>query len=209
MSEGGLDVAIEKAAQNEPRPFWTHTGIATILVGISLGLRFLHSKEIIHRDLKPANILLDGNGLPRIGDFGSARFMNSLRTPTQDTCTPAYRAPEMNEPGAPHTDRVDMFSYGIMLYEVLTGRPVFSRSLTSYQIGIQAASGKRPEIAEGSMHPVVKEIIEKCWQVSAPQRPTAAEVLRDLEKSGYQFFKDVNVAAVKKYVAGIIRAEGK
>ena len=85
---------------------------------------YLHKKRITHRDLKPQNILLEGDFV-KICDFGFAKEMsastNFLRSIKG---TPLYIAPEIIEPN-PYTHKVDIWSFGIILYELATGKTPF------------------------------------------------------------------------------------
>lgn len=92
---------------------------------ILLGLGFLHSKGLIYRDLKPENILVDGEGHAKITDFGLVKEnMNASSTTTTFCGTPEYIAPEMLQQ-QPYTKAVDWWSYGILIFEMLTGMPPF------------------------------------------------------------------------------------
>jgi serine/threonine protein kinase/tetratricopeptide (TPR) repeat protein len=90
------------------------------------GLAEAHRQKVVHRDLKPQNIMIDGAGQARIMDFGLARLMTSIERgePTAREGTPAYISPEQIE-GRPVDRRSDIYSLGIVLYEMLTGRPPF------------------------------------------------------------------------------------
>uniref|UniRef100_A0A1D1ZBD0 Serine/threonine-protein kinase ULK4 n=1 Tax=Anthurium amnicola TaxID=1678845 RepID=A0A1D1ZBD0_9ARAE len=94
-------------------------------------LQFLHSKGILYCDLKPSNILLDENGLIKLCDFGSARYVtdvsaNSLPTLSQGkTGTPCYMAPELFQDGGVHSYASDFWALGCVLYECYTSRPPF------------------------------------------------------------------------------------
>jgi serine/threonine protein kinase len=96
-SNGSLDRVLSMALQGWKPSFWTPTGIEIVICGIVLGMRFMHSHKFIHQDLKPSNILLNCEGRTLISDFGTSRCKCIDRTPTRDTGTPHYAAPELFE----------------------------------------------------------------------------------------------------------------
>jgi serine/threonine protein kinase len=98
-------------------------GIAQQVAG---GLARAHAKGIVHRDVKPDNILLDKDGRPFVADFGIARIEAAARTQqtSQTTATPSYMSPEQAE-GKPVDARTDIFSFGSVLYEMVTGQRAF------------------------------------------------------------------------------------
>lgn len=92
---------------------------------ICSGLKEAHAQGIVHRDLKPENVMIDGNGNVKIMDFGIARSMESLTRLTGSMVgTPAYMAPEQVA-GKPVDYRTDIYSLGLMLYEMFTGSQAF------------------------------------------------------------------------------------
>lgn len=100
--------------------------IIDIIIQICDALDYAHSKGIVHRDMKPGNILLDKTGKPFIVDFGVARVETSTMTQTGQTLgTPSYMSPEQVM-GEKVDGRSDIFSVGVILYELLTGKRPFS-----------------------------------------------------------------------------------
>jgi serine/threonine protein kinase len=93
---------------------------------ICSGLKEAHAQGIVHRDLKPENVMIDGSGNLKIMDFGIARSMEAVTRQTGAMVgTPAYMAPEQVS-GSPVDYRTDIYSLGLMLYEMFTGKPAFS-----------------------------------------------------------------------------------
>lgn len=95
-----------------------------IALGICDGLAAAHQKGIIHRDLKPHTVLFDSDGRPKIVDFGLARLADTSGQTQGFTGTPLYMSPEMTD-GREITTRSDVYSLGVMLFEVFTGQPPF------------------------------------------------------------------------------------
>lgn len=101
--------------------------IVAMALEISDALARAHHLDIIHRDIKPANILLTKTGVPKLADFGEAYFGRSGQNLTGKGSflgTPLYASPEVCE-GKPVDERSDIWSFGIVLYEMVTGRPPF------------------------------------------------------------------------------------
>jgi serine/threonine protein kinase len=207
MSGGGLDAALERVRRDNRPTFWSHTGIAIIIVGIVLGMRFLHSQHVIHRDLKPGNILLDGAGRPRICDFGSARSTLLDTTPTPAVSTPTFRAPEMFDPQVNHTEKVDVYSFGLLLFELLVGWPVFSHRMHELAIAQDTVNGRRPEIPKDCMPKFLKTLIRQCWGVRPERRPTFNEIIATLKAEDYLIYPDIDKAEVTRYVEEVERME--
>src|SRR4029077_17626613 len=116
---------------------FTWDEIADLIAQIGEALDYAHRKGIIHRDIKPANILMTTDGKIKITDFGIAKVASSnLTTTGQCLGTPNYMSPEQVS-GAPVDGRSDIFSLGVVLYEMLTNRkPFLGDNLTasSYEI---------------------------------------------------------------------------
>jgi len=92
---------------------------------ICAGLAAAHERAVIHRDLKPANLMLDSTGRIRITDFGLASIAASIEASDVRAGTPAYMAPEQLE-GKEVTAKSDLYSLGLVLYEILTGKRAFN-----------------------------------------------------------------------------------
>ncbi len=119
------------------RMHFSYDQIADIIAQVAEALDYAHRKGIIHRDIKPANIIITTDGKVKITDFGIAKIASSnLTTTGQFLGTPNYMSPEQVS-GAPVDGRSDIFSLGVVLYELLTNRkPFLGENLTaiSYRI---------------------------------------------------------------------------
>jgi serine/threonine protein kinase len=99
-----------------------------ICLGITHGLKFLHSKKIIHRDLKPENILLDGNLQPKIADFGVSKVIKTLgdSSISKQIGTPIYSPPEqMEEKAGINSPAADVYSFSMIVWEMFSGKKPF------------------------------------------------------------------------------------
>jgi len=92
---------------------------------ILLGFKYLHERDIVFRDLKPENIMIDMEGHIRIVDFGLAKFLGEGELSYSVCGSPEYLSPEMLRLGQGHDQRVDIYSLGVLLFEMLTGLPPF------------------------------------------------------------------------------------
>ena len=111
------------------------TAVRNIIEQIAKGLRAFHRKDIIHQDLKPENIMIDRDGLVKIIDFGSsfAASQTELHLPVETPTlvgTIDYTAPEYHQ-GEKGSNRSDIFSLGVIAYEMLTGHLPYGRGMTS------------------------------------------------------------------------------
>ncbi|MEV7287959.1 protein kinase [Streptomyces sp. NPDC093252] len=140
-----------------------------------------HTDGVVHRDLKPANVLLkqyQGEMHPMLTDFGIARLADSpgLTRTHEFVGTPAYVAPESAE-GRPQTSAVDIYGAGILLYELVTGRPPFSGG-TALEVLHQhlSAEPRRPSTVPEPLWTV----IERCLRKNPDERPSAENLARGL-----------------------------
>ncbi|MFJ3699073.1 serine/threonine-protein kinase [Streptomyces sp. NPDC090052] len=155
---------------------------ALLTAQIADALAASHADGVVHRDLKPANVLVkhdaDGQMHPMLTDFGIARLADSpgLTRTHEFVGTPAYVAPESAE-GRPQTSAVDIYGAGILLYELVTGRPPFA--------GGTALEVLQRHLSEDPRRPTtVPEalwtVIERCLSKDPGRRPSAENLARGL-----------------------------
>ncbi len=104
-----------------------------LVIDVAEGLSYTHERSVLHRDVKPANVFLTSDGRAKLGDFGTGIFL--AEDSTERVGTAFYMAPEIFE-GAKASKRSDIYSLGVLAYEVLSGeRPVVGDSYDSLMLG--------------------------------------------------------------------------
>ncbi|MEU8961187.1 serine/threonine-protein kinase [Streptomyces sp. NPDC048491] len=159
----------------------TPVAASLLTAQIADALAASHADGVVHRDLKPANVLLDerdGAMHPMLTDFGIARLADSpgLTRTHEFVGTPAYVAPESAE-GRPQTSAVDIYGAGILLYELVTGRPPFAGG-TALEVLHRHLSEepRRPTTVPAPLWTV----IERCLSKDPERRPSAENLARGL-----------------------------
>ncbi|MEU5199830.1 serine/threonine-protein kinase [Streptomyces scabiei] len=164
----------------ENGPF-SPVGAALLTAQIADALAASHADGVVHRDLKPANVLLRQGGgemHPMLTDFGIARLADSpgLTRTSEFVGTPAYVAPESAE-GQPQTSAVDIYGAGILMYELVTGRPPFNgQSALEVLHQHLSAEPRRPSTVPDPLWTV----IERCLRKNPRERPSAVNLARAL-----------------------------
>ena len=168
-------------------------------VQILRALQHAHDRGIVHRDIKPQNIMLLSDGTIKITDFGIARFSRSNTKTITDRAIGSvhYISPEQAS-GAPTDARTDIYSLGVMMFEMLTGKlPFEADSPVSVAIKQIQSQPLRPRSLNPSIPVGLEEITMRAMQKDAAQRyQSAAEMLRDIEA----FKQDPSVVFEYKYL---------
>ncbi len=140
---------------------------------ICAGLMAAHDQGVIHRDLKPANIMIDGRGQARIMDFGLA-IKPAERAQAEDSAgTPAYMAPEQLA-GMGTSVKSDIYSLGLVLYELFTGRKVFeAASLEELRRRQMTETPRPPSSYALDINPEVDRVIMRCLARDSVSRPAS------------------------------------
>ena len=152
-----------------------------------------HMNSVIHRDLKPANVLVSDSGILKVIDFGVARVLGSgtadvtlLTKPGQIIGTLQYMSPEQCEEVVSVSTRSDIYSLGVMLYELLTGSFPYTVSTTSVLSAIraiQSATPQRPSQVRRDIHGDIEHIVLKCLEKRPEDRyQSVLELRQDVER---------------------------
>lgn len=136
------------------------------------GLAAVHERGVLHRDLKPANIMLDEHGEVRITDFGIAALASEDRR--EMSGTPAYMSPEQLE-GSELTPRSDIYSLGLVLYEVFTGKKAFEASNLQDLLRLRRSDTTPTSPAQyvPELDPLIERVIFRCLERDPAKRPAS------------------------------------
>jgi serine/threonine-protein kinase len=174
-----------------------------IAAQVADGLAYAHQHGVVHRDVKPANIMIVRNEMAKITDFGIARMRQAeVRTQTGVVLgSPRYMSPEQVA-GKRAEPRSDIFSLGVILYEMLTGKPAFTgEDVTSVMYQILNVAPPAPSSVNPAVPAVLDFIVAKALAKSPDERyPDAAELARDLRGCAKQVTSTAPAPAVERTV---------
>ncbi|KAM3344430.1 serine/threonine-protein kinase STY13 isoform X1 [Capsicum galapagoense] len=183
---------------------------------VARGMEYVHDLNLIHRDLKSDNLLIAADKSIKIADFGVARIEVQTEGMTPETGTYRWMAPTngdcsliINEDAVtvsleyftkkemiqhrPYTHKVDVYSFGIVLWELLTGMLPFQK-MTAVQAAFAVVNkGVRPAIPNDCL-PVLSEIMNRCWDANPDNRPPFSQVVRMLEVAETEIMTTVRKA---------------
>lgn len=196
-SPGAADDPV--VAESFPSPFLATNrfdlAIASVGLGVADALAFLHSRDLAHQDLKPSNVLLTPSGFPFLLDFNLTTQAGP--SPGSVGGTVPYMAPEQLaafcSPGTPPTynrSAADVYSLGVILYELLAGRHPFPSEGPTRKLGLPSqevvAARQQPPTPVAALNPTVDPalaaVVMQCLAAEPTHRPTAAELAAQLRR---------------------------
>lgn len=167
-SGGTLENMLEKLSRAQTPPEWNGTKRYLTLLGVALGMKYLHSKNIIHRDLKPSNILFDDNYMPKIADFGLSRITDEQLSQFRMNSyagTPFYMAPEIHK-CQPYTYKVDVYAFSMIAIQLITYQ--------LFPIDITKISGDHNQ-----------SFFKRCLSENPTERPTFYEICKFMIRKSF------------------------
>lgn len=159
---------------------------------VARGLHHIHDLDIIHGSIRGANIRVDDKGTARIAGFASAVFLPESNATLNDGDAPSeftesrWCSPEILHPGftgEKATKAIDIYAFGMLAYEVFSGRvPFYDRRTAAAVFAVITTNERPPRPAHQELSDELWEMIEKCWQKDPSQRPAIQEIVVFLEK---------------------------
>jgi serine/threonine protein kinase len=175
----------------------TASDLKRIAYQVATGMEYLHRQDVVHRDLKTLNILLDKYNNAYIADFGLCSKGSSLRGVVG---TPNYTAPEVLGGKLTYGPKVDVYSYGIVLWEMRSRKVPFAE-FTPDQIWDHVWSRNWRLMLPAKCSAGLQKLITTCWSQNPSDRPTFADIVRQFEENKISFEDEVNTGPGLKTVA--------
>ncbi|OHT04631.1 TKL family protein kinase [Tritrichomonas foetus] len=175
------------------------TKLTIIALGVAHAIKYLHAKKLLHRDIKSLNVLLNSDDFPKLCDFGLSRYTDEPNdNKPGGVGTVNWMAPEIIK-GKVYTEKSDVYSYGILLWEMLTGNTPYSDMNTMKVRDEVAYNNMRPKIPP-TCSPKLERLIKKCWENDPMKRPDFAQIIEYFE-NGEVGFAGSEPDQVKAYIS--------
>uniref|UniRef100_A0ACD5UES5 Uncharacterized protein n=1 Tax=Avena sativa TaxID=4498 RepID=A0ACD5UES5_AVESA len=180
LPRGSLFRLISKAASGEMLDLRRRLRMA---LDVAKGINYLHylNPPIVHWDLKTPNMLVDKNWSVKVGDFGLSRFKATTFISSKSVAgTPEWMAPEFLR-GEPSNEKCDVYSFGVILWELLTMQQPWSGLGPAQVVGAVAFQNRRLPIPQDTI-PELAALVESCWADDPRQRPPFSSIVDTLKK---------------------------
>jgi serine/threonine protein kinase len=193
-----------------PEP-WSATQQVFVICCIVLGLKSLHDAELFHGSLNPSELLLGADFQAHITDYLSYTLDHYHFTSSSSACNPLYTAPECAQFEDANFDiwdtnciekfqKVDMFSLGLIFFEILTRNEVFPSETSATDIRRKIQEGDRPSIP-GGISRQFAQLIDRCWDSDPLKRPSIGDVWDLIQQNGYQIVPSADPHALADRVS--------
>ncbi|OHS95780.1 hypothetical protein TRFO_38079 [Tritrichomonas foetus] len=212
MQHGSLQKLLDEEQNGNLKLDYNNTQRQIIITGIAYGMKYLHEHHIFHRDLKPGNILIDSELHPKITDFGTSKFFDPdhCHSQTQQHGTLFYMSPEsfIDNHYGPESD---VYSYGIMLYEILTSLPAYDMTQPEINTTLKfsnkvAYQNYRPKFTI-PIQEEFQKLIEQCWDSEPLNRPTFSDIFIKLSSDSRYLLDDVDENEFSNYLYDLEQSE--
>ncbi|KAL3538228.1 hypothetical protein ACH5RR_001594 [Cinchona calisaya] len=178
VSGGSLRSYLNKIERN--RELLPLIKVIAMALDIARGMGYIHSQGIVHRDLKPDNILISNDFHLKVADFGLACEESQCRRLTDIAGTYRWMAPEMVKGKKSNNRKIDVYSFGLILWELVAGTVPFE-DMTPEQVAFAVVNKNlRPHVPE-RCHPTMRALIEQCWCSKPEKRLEFWQIVETLE----------------------------
>jgi serine/threonine protein kinase len=212
LSSSSLAGLLNRVRRGAQIAFWTSSTRVIIICGIACGLLSLHSRNLFHGSLKPTDILLDSDHNVHLTDYMSFSLERLGLVFSFVVDSPIYDAPEVytldDEPlhigdrdDAKKFMPIDVYSFGLISYEILSLMSVFSPTLSRAELLRKTKNNlERPQIPS-CIKGDFRKLIERCWNSDPSKRPPIGEVWHTLERMNFQITDGVDSDLVRQRIA--------
>lgn len=152
-----------------------------IASGIASGMRTLHSRNVIHRNLNPSGIFLNEKFEPSIGDFEFSKFTDTSKYQSIIIGTPLWMASELLEASEQYTPAIDVYAYGMILYQLITNQAPYGGNITIGQLFDLLVKNQLPQIPP-QVPEIFSNLIKSCLNYNPKQRPSFNDIIEVLSK---------------------------
>jgi hypothetical protein len=202
MPNGALDDVLKSKHTGRPTPGFGPTEQSKAVLGIASTMAKIHGCSVIHRDLKPSHVLFDANWEIRIGDFGLSKVVAPGIKMTMSIGTPPFMGPELLEEDGTYSFPVDVYAFGILLYQFFTGDWIFegmeTPTRTPVALGMRVARGQRFKRPSG-VPDAFWNLITRCWAQDPNDRPSFEEIVKLLLESNDFIFPGTDLEKYNEY----------
>lgn len=172
-------------------PIWDDTMKMQTAFGIAAAMQFLHYCGFIHGNLSPSNVVFNSEYEAVIVDYWYSKFMTSDYYQSITSEKECWCAPERFSPSG-FTEKVDVFSYGMILYQIACDMRPFSRAMNHDMVLRRIQHGDRPFIPDGRISKQLEDLIRRCWDSNPDQRPSFDAILAEFYIDDHPLFPNAD-----------------